>query len=359
MPDDVITDIAQIIMDWLNAVLVQSGALVVGSVRNFHVEASTSDNAHMIRIHVHYSPDAVGKRPECLWLKMCSGGHGFIGQSEVHYYDRDYVRLTDAPLPTCYHARYSRDTGAYHILMEDLSESHRNNWRQRPTRAYGRAVAEALATMHAHWWGAARLHSIESAIPGQTDLERYMVHIQRGLGPLLEATQADIDASWTQALVDIFTYHPAKMLERTKKDAGFTVVHGDVNPGNILSPREGRGKTYVIDRQPFAWSLPTWLGVSDLAYLMVPWWETDVRRQFEYSMLRAYHKHLVRCGITDYEWEQLLYDYRLTAVQGVYVATEWCVLAEDCDRMRWVWFPQLQKSMRAFFDLKCSELWTQ
>ena len=81
MPDDVITDIAQINMDWLNAVLVRSDALRVGRVRNFDVEPSASDNARRSRIHVHYSPDAVGKRPEFLWLKMCSGCHGFVGQS--------------------------------------------------------------------------------------------------------------------------------------------------------------------------------------------------------------------------------------------------------------------------------------
>ena len=358
MTQGVITNIAQINSDWLNAVLIQCGLLLAGDVADFQVDPVTSEPARIVRIHVRYRPDAVGKRPASLLLKMCPSSHLFIAQSEVNYYARDYLHLPEAPIPTCYHTHYSSETGAYHVLMEDLSASHRNNWRTPPTLAYGRAIAEALATMHVHWWGAERLQIVDCVIPGWTEIERYIAHIQRGLLPLLEATKTDIDASWKRALIDIFTYHPVRMLARTNNAVGFTLVHGDVNPGNVLSPRDGRGKTYVIDRQPFNWSLPTWLGVSDLAYMMVHWWETEVRRKWEFAILRAYHNYLVRCGITGYTWGQLRNDYRLTAVQSVYVATAWCVVAEDRDRMRWVWFPQLQKAMRAFFDLQCAELWT-
>ena len=85
-------------------------------------------------------------------------------------------------------------------------------------------------------------------------------------------------------------------------------------------------------------------------------WDTEVRRKYEFAILRAYHNHLARCRITGCAWAQLRDDYRLTAVQSVYVATAGCVRAEDCDSMRWVWLPQLQKAMRAFFDLQCAEL---
>lgn len=359
MKDNVLTDICQVNQDLLNSVLLESAALIAGSVHDFDIQLSDSDNAQIAKIRLRYEQGATGKLPKSLLLKMVAGNSSVTEPSEVNYYARDYISLANPPIPTCYHARYSDNPRRYHILMDDLSASHRNNWRIKPTLAYGCAVAQALAAMHAHWWGVEKLHSIDGIIPSQIEIERYVDRAQAGLLPMLENVKAEIDGSWKHALTDIFKYHPAKMVERAKNNSGFTLIHGDVNPGNILSPLDGDGKTYLIDRQPFDWSLTTWLGVSDIAYMMVHWWETDLRRQLEISILREYYESLVRNGVSGYEWEQLLNDYKLTAVQSIYVATAWCVSDKDRSKMKWVWFPQLQKSMTAFFDLRCSDLWTE
>lgn len=65
--------------------------------------------------------------------------------------------------------------------------------------------------------------------------------------------------------------------------------------------------------------------------MMMHWWETELRQQWEFPILREYHA-LIRYGVSGYEWEQLLNDYKLAAVQSIYVA---------------------------FFDLRCSDLWTK
>lgn len=113
----------------------------------------------------------------------------------------------------------------------------------------------------------------------------------------------------------------------------------------------------MIDRQPFDWSLVVWLGVSDVAYMMVHWWDTELRRQYEMPILRHYHSSLQRQGVENYSWEQLFWDYRLCAVQSIYVATEWCSDASATHKMRWVWLPQLQKALQAYADLHCDRLW--
>jgi hypothetical protein len=114
---------------------------------------------------------------------------------------------------------------------------------------------------------------------------------------------------------------------------------------------------YLVDRQPFHWSLTAWLGVSDLAYAIVHWWDTPLRHELELPVLREYHATLMHNGVHDYGWDQLWYDYRLCAVQSLYVASEWCLLESDRKNLRWVWFPQLEKSMAAFTDLSCAGLW--
>jgi hypothetical protein len=268
---------------------------------------------------------------------------------------RDYVDLLDAPIPRCYDAQFSAAPRAYHILMEDLSATHTNTWERPPTLEYGCAVAEALAALHARWWGAERLRA-HGGMPGQPEIERYIGHTRQGLEPMIDALGETLDPAWRQALLDIFANHPARMVERTRDSSGFTLVHGDVNPGNILAPHDAPGPVYLVDRQPFDWSLTTWLGASDLAYMIVHRWERELRRAWELPILRHYHEQLTRRGIVDYSWEQLVYDYRLAAVQSVYVAVEWCVLEEDRTRMRWLWEQQLHKAMTAFFDLRCAEL---
>lgn len=74
-------------------------------------------------------------------------------------------------------------------------------------------------------------------------------------------------------------------------------------------------------------------------------------------MLRHYWQSLQQRGITGYSWEQLSYDYKLAAVQSIYVAVAWCVDEQDRTKMSWVWRPQLEKAMTAFFDLDCASLW--
>jgi hypothetical protein len=353
----VISEIGQISVDWLDTVLARSGALSGGRVRDYEAQHVDSTNARFVRIRLAYEAGSSGTLPETLLLKLCSGKDGSFGPSEVQYYTRDYAGLADAPIPACYDARYSDEPRGYHILMDDLTATHRNNWDVAPTLAHGCAVAEALVALHAHWWDAARLPEIDAKLPGAPEIRRYIDAVQPGLEPLLEDVADEIDDSWKRTLMEIFAHHPALMLRRTQDPTGFTLVHGDVNSGNILSPREGWGKTYLVDRQPFDWSLTTWLGVSDLAYMMVLWWDTELRRQLELDVLRHYHQSLSRRGIAGYSLEQLLRDYRLAAVQGVYVATEWCKLEEDRVTMKWVWFRHLQRSMAAFTDLRCGELW--
>jgi thiamine kinase-like enzyme len=358
MPDHVITDIGQLTVDWLTLVLIRSGALRMGTVRDFDAHLLDSTNARFAAIRPVYSSDAAGSPPTQLLLKMCADNGALFGPSEVHYYTQDYGQLAHPPIPPSYDAQYSAAPRRYHVLMKDLSATHRPNWNTTPTVAYGYAVADALARLHAHWWGEQRLRVAGTAIPGEAEISRYHTHIQPGLTPILDAVRDEIDATWQGTLYDIFQHHPARMIERTRDRTGFTIVHGDVNPGNILSPHDEHDMTYLIDRQPFDWSLTTWLAVSDMAYFLVLWWDTDLRRRWELPILQHYHARLVQYGVQDYSWEQLIRDYKLTAVEGLYVAVEWGV-CDDFIPHKWIWWPKLCRAMAAFSDLDCAALWAK
>lgn len=357
MDDSVITHIDQLDAQRLTAMLAASGALQSGAVRNVTAAPLGATNAHMAVLQVEYMAGARGDLPSRLVLKLSGAGSEGFGISEAHYYARDYVDLPDAPIPKAHHVAYSPHSGRYHILMEDLSEGFHPSWGVAPTQEYGESVAEALAVLHTRYWTPGQRERIGARIPGKVEIGEYMAHIVPGIEPMLVATRGDIPARWADMARSAVRYHPPIMLERAQQPGGFTVVHGDVNPGNVLSPKEGSRPVYLIDRQPFSWSLTTWLSAADVAYLMVHWWDTDLRRQFELPVLRSYHRALIRGGVQDYQWHQLVLDYRLAAVESLYGAAAWCVDPQNRASMRWVWFPKLQRAMAALLDLRCADLW--
>jgi len=349
----VLTSLGQIDCDWLNDVLFRSGAIETGRVIELHISSSTSTNAHIMQLHVDYSADARGRLPTTLILKLCAGGELFVADSEVNYYNRDYLDLAGAPVPRCYDAQFSSQNGSYHILMEDFTDTHLKD--REPSIEYGTEVAKSLAAMHAHGWGADRIRVLGERIPNKQKIDLFANHVQQGLVPLMETTKSEISDNWRTIITEVFELCPAKMLERTSDLRGFAVLHGDLNPGNILSPKHV-GKMYFLDRQPFKWSLTTWLAASDLVIMMVPYWPPKARRKFEMQILEEYYQQLLQCGITDYGWEQLISDYRLAAIQSLFIASEWCIRAEDSQRMRWLWWQELQNSMAVISDLRCMEL---
>lgn len=355
----VITDLDQVNEAWLTNVLKAADALQDGAVSSITMKRNGRRLSSIGHLTVDYAPGSRGPCPTKLFLKVCRTNleDESFGPSEVNYYARDYVGVDGLPLLSCYDAAYSAEMGAYHILLDDVSDTHRESHGRTPTLAYGLALADGLARMHAHWWGAERLAAGDQPIPSAAQIERYVSMARAGLEPMLQSVRGQIDDAWEAALHDLFAHHPAKMMERTAVANGFTLVHGDPNPGNILAPVDGDRPIYLVDRQPFDWSLTTWLGVGDLAYAMVHWWDADVRRALGNPILQRYHQRLLASGVTRYAWEQLMLDYRLSIVNSVYVATEWCRNDADCVNMKWAWFPMLQRAMNTFFDHDCAGIW--
>ena len=358
MPDTVITTSDQVTPGWLTAVLATSGALVSGSVIAFDVDTGRGNWSSNAILHVRYSDDALGQRPPRLFLKMVETDldDEAFGASEVTYYTRDYTDTTDTPLVRCYDAAYSEALRRYHLLLDDVSPTHVTAADKPPTLAYGLALAEGLAALHAHWWGAARLAEAAAPIHDAPAIRRFVAIAEPGVDPILAALENQLEPHWPALIRELYAKHPEALITRTADANGFTLIHGDVGENNVLVPREGERPIYLIDRQPFDWSLTTWLGVYDLAYAMILDWDTSARRAWEMLVLRRYHDELRRRGVAGYSWERLIEDYRLMAAMGVYIATEYC---RGGVTSRWWSFGPvtLQRVLTACDDLQCADLW--
>jgi hypothetical protein len=359
MTSNVITSVEQVTTEWLTAMLSNSGAITAGAVASFTVGTGVGNWSSNANLTLSYTADAKGECPTHLFLKLVNTDAGdgeFFDDSEVRYYTEDYVDVPNAPLLKNYGGAYSPTLNRYHLLLEDVSATHVEASSKPKTLSSGLALAEGLAVLHARWWGEKGLAEAGVAMHTPEFIQQFVDIAQPGVANVFAQVADNVPPHWHDLTLELFAKHPTALKKRIQNPNGFTLVHGDVNSKNILLPREGDQPLYIIDRQPFNWSLTTWLGVYDIAYAIGLFWETANRRQHEIAILKRYHECLLENGVTGYMWEQLYDDYRLCLAMGVYVATEWCRGGYHSS-MKHVWFMELQRSLTACDDLNCRELW--
>ena len=177
-------------------------------------------------------------------------------------------------------------------------------------------------------------------------IEQDRAYLCRGLDRLIAKSAGLLDEARARFVRELFDRAVDRFVARADDPRGLTLTHGDLNPGNLLVPRDGRGPILLIDRQPFEWSAAAWLGASDLVNASVPWWDPgEARADIEAALLHGYHAALLERGVRDYPFEQLLHDYRSTLVMALGVAAGWCVDEEECDHMQWLWRQQLVRAL--------------
>ena len=304
-----------ITLDWLSAVLKRP-------LRAFSKTEASSNWANQTRLLVTC---ADGSELQ-LRLKTCLGST--FDRSEADYYTHDYLTLANAPLVRCHDAQFEPGTG-YHILLDDLAATHTNRRDAVPTLAYGLAAAEALGRLHRHHWQS-------QPAPATADMDRYFAAIRPGAAPLeaisrrpmakrLESDETQLRARWADA-------------------RGMTLLHGDLNPENVLTPNNSESPVLFIDRQPFDWSLRYGVAVLDLAYFLAIWWPADVRIAHQETILRQWHQAL---GRPDYSWAQTSADWRLSVAHCLHVPFKWCADPKNAENMRWLWEIQLERILTA------------
>ena len=141
------------------------------------------------------------------------------------------------------------------------------------------------------------------AAQGST-LDRYFDEVRPGLEALERATGCALRAR--------FERHEHAFRRRWGQPQGMSLLHGDLNPTNVLTPVGRETPLYFLDRQPFTWSLTYGVAASDLAYFMIPWWPEHTRQACEAAVLRRWYDAL---QAPDYSWRQAQADWRLSVQQ--------------------------------------------
>ncbi len=322
-------DPADVTPPWLEAAL---GRRVHAFER---CEEVSTWGAH-VRIVAH-----VEGEPAPLKLRVKLGSAIVFGRSEVDYYVRSFVGLADAPLVRCHHAE--ADDTHYHVLLDDLTDSHCNQDDVAVTERYGRALVESLAQLHAHRWA--------QPPPDAAAIEASLREAQAGLPVMLGAMREDFSAAETDTVREVFDRLPHALARRAQDPAGFSWVHGDLNPGNILAPRAGPGQVLLIDYQPFLEPPPqNGLAMYDLAHAMVLWWPEEARRTWAPALIEHWHAQLESRGAGYASPERLREDWRLCVAQTLMVPASRCAEPGAITEMRWLWQMFLRRALAALAD---------
>jgi len=298
--------------------------------------------SHIFRLRLTYEGNAEGA-PASLILKAGlpdrPGGPWKPGQREVAFY-RDVAPATPAGLLRCLDGQADPGTGTWHLLLEDLTDSHRiaTAWPLPPTFDQCAAIIGAQARFHAAWWNDARL-GISVGTLGETSLDamaRQFDGLARDFGDRLPAERRALHRRLLQSA--------SRLLARPQPK---TIVHGDAHAWNCFLPT-GPGTPRLFDWD--AWRVDH--ASDDLAYLMAVHWYPDQRAAFERRLLDRYHDELLVHSVTGYSRATLQEDYRVSVLWQVARA----IWQHSIGVPPVIWWNNLERLHLAVDDLDCHAL---
>jgi hypothetical protein len=337
----------------LTDALRRSRALGDGRVRDVVVEsARTTELSRIIRLRLTYEP-AARAAPSSLILKTTrpdrvdGGWNG--GRHEVAFYDQVASAMPSVVAPRCFEAFSDADTHDWHLLLEDLSDSHviATAWPLPPTMEQCERILQAHARFHAAWWDDPRLGASVGTWTDvdatDRDLRAFAERFARfadHMGDRLTRERRDL----FERLLDA----APRLLARYHSHRNATIVHGDAHVWNSFLPREGGDDVRLFD-----WDL--WridCASDDLAYMMAVHWYPDLRRRIERPLLDRYHAALVAHGVRGYDRRALADDYRLSVLWQI--TTPVWQATNDIPPV--IWWNNLERILLAVDDLGCRDL---
>jgi hypothetical protein len=330
----------------------RSGVLADGHVSQVTVEsARPTVLSRIVRLRLTYGGVADGA-PGHLILKIAHPERvnttWHAGRQEVAFYNQVAAATPGRLVPRCFDAAWDVTTNGWHLLLEDLTETHRTAtvWPLPPTAAQCESIVDAWARFHAAWWDDPRLGTSVGA--WRDDLE---ANLQRFAGHLAGFADrlGDRLPKERRNLYDRLLDAAPRLSARYRTHRHLTIIHGDSHVWNCLVPRDGSGDDVRLFDWD-GWRIDT--ATIDLAYMMAMHWYPDRRRRLERPLLDRYHAGLVAHGISGYDRGALDDDYRLS--------TLWLLMRPVWQEVNnippVIWWNNLERILLAIDDLRCSEL---
>lgn len=357
----VIRTLAEATPDRLTALLVGAG-LTQRSIASLTSRTTDAFNSTVAHLELHNRDDAAVPSDKFV-LKMNQDG---AGSAEVAFYQLAQQEVVDTSmLVPCVSAVFDPEDGASHLLLLDVSATHRPPFSRNallglagvPSEAHLQSVAQALARFHAAWWeqpllgrhAATQLtERYRNAAAFEAWWEGHQQDYEEFAQAHGEAVPDDIHAIYQGVLKNHSSLWPRYLEPRSRDLANLTVTHNDCYLLQFLCPGPGGTATYLVDFQ----SVCTDFAARDLVYLMATFWTREQRAQHERGVLEHYHQALLAHGVMGFGLEQLIEDYRLMLIDMIFHPVWDTTYGADPA----YWQPKLKCLTDAYQDWQCDEL---
>ena len=363
-----ISSAAEVTPHWLTMLFRDRGLIGPGmAVRAVsHDQGAGTFATTVWHLHLEYEGDTPRGAPRRLFLKVTWPAEtpSEFAAREHAFYTVIAPAMAGSPgaavIIPCYDVVHDPNSGAAHLLLADLSETHET--RTAHGGETGELAVEALARFHAAWWDSPRLGVDIGRYPSLQERISDVENARIATATFFDRCGDSLPDRWRATYERVLDAMPG-LYTRHATGCNLTLAHGDAHLGNFLFPRRQRSAGSPASRPAHVAGPPSgallldwqfWhptIGGTDLAFLIARW-EPETRRALEAPLLHRYYAALLAHGVTGYTWDDCYDDYRLSVILVALFIPVWqCTL--------WGWEADLravETVMTAHEELGCEEM---
>lgn len=287
----------------------------------------------------------VGKFPSTDAGSRAAARHFDIYRAEALFY-RHLAASARMRVPHPWLVLFDDSSHDFVVLLEDLGGLRCGDQMRGCTLDEARAVTVEAARLHAsHWNDPALLAADWIKRPAEAWGFYTTAQIEE-LWPRFEARfRARLDGEVFAVAERLARGFAAWSAPRARPRA---ITHNDLRPDNILfATAAGQPPLVVVDWQTMTFGT----AATDLAYFLggaLPW---ETRRAHEPALLRRYHEELLAGGVTGYDFDDFMTDYRHMAYVGAVMAIGSSTLVKQTERGDAMFMAMLRGAAHHVIDL--------
>jgi hypothetical protein len=230
-------------------------------------------------------------------------------EREVRFY-RELAPRVSLPVARCYYAAHDPGSNDFVLLIEDLGDARIGDQLESCSIEDAERVIDELARLHAAWWNAPELEALDWVPDANSEVNRSGLMLYPMAWPMWKERFGEAVSERVIRAGEALGARYPEILDRLVAGPR-TLCHGDCRLDNLFFATDPTHPALrAID-----WQIAIrGVGTYDVGYFMTQSLSVDTRRAHEMALLRRYHAALVAGGVTDYGFDQLLEDYRWTAL---------------------------------------------
>jgi hypothetical protein len=282
--------LSEITVEWLNSILVPK--ISNGKIDSIEIEEELKLRVGLgkaIRVKLNYATQEC--EPKSVIVKFQ------INNSDKKIEGEIYQLLEEAE--ASFMPRLYAIFGEGNLVLEDMSPTHFNLPEANFTIAQVRNVISLLADVNSRFWGDSRIPKI--------DQSHFINSININFGESWDNFKNRYQEQLGKEIADfLWIWENAEVVSRYYNSGPVTLIHGDVNNGNLLFLKDRSNKPILIDWQLSGQKVLPF----DLSYFIAKNLSVEQRREHEEVLLKKYYDMLPGQIKSNYDFDHLMLDYR-------------------------------------------------